>query len=136
MYVTPGSSISGLLFLDICNIQIQIQGGAVCVTLGSSSSSELLLSLSDEPKRPKHYHYQLPNCDICQSARLLYHSVGTMYMVCLQGGAVCVTPGSSSSGELLLSLSDGPAASPGSTAGEPTTTLWQLVLERKQLPSE
>ena len=27
-----------------------------------------------------------------------------MYMVCLQGGAVCVTPGSSSSGELLLSL--------------------------------
>ena len=36
---------------------------------------------------------------------------------------MCVTPGSSSSGELLLSLSDGPAASPGSTAGETTTAL-------------
>ena len=79
MYVNPGSSRSSeLLFLDICIIQIQIQGGAVCVTPGSSSSS----------------------------------------------------------GELLLSLSVGPAASPGSTAGEPTTALWQLVLERKQMPSE
>ena len=52
--------------------------------------------------------------------------LSSIFMLCLQGGAVC------DSGVQwvvvvdywLLSLSDGPAGSPGSTAGEPTTALW------------
>ena len=80
-------------------------------------------SLSDGPKRPNATNYHIVTYANHRDYYII--SLFSLGAVCLQGGAGrYVTPfSSSSSGELLLSLSDGPAASPGSTAGESTTAL-------------